>query len=550
MTKFGTSQSVPRKEDVRFLTGAGPLSRRRRARGRRACASSSAARWRTPAIAGLDVAEAARDLPGVLAVFTAADLAGRLANAIDFELVRNRDGSRGAAPRRPVLADDARALRRRGDRAGGRRDPRRRARRARGDRLRLRRSAGARRHRRWAAPTIHPEAPDNLAYDWAFGDEAEVAAAFERAAHTTRLELIDNRVMAMPAGAARLLRASGTARGCTSASPARASGALKDELADKLGLAAEAVRVTTPDVGGGFGIKGCNYPEYFAVAFAARELGRPVHWMSARGEAMLTDNGGRDHVTVAEAAFDADYRLQALRITCVSNLGAYNSPYGQYIASELALKVMPGRLRRAAGLLRVKGVFTNTTPLDAYRGAGRPEAIYVIERLMDWSARDLGLDPVELRRRNFIPQRNSPTAPSRASSTTSAISTACWTAAVKPRPTSPASRRARPRAPGPAGCAGSGSATTSSRSSATRTRRTTIAFAEDGMVELYVGTQSNGQGHETAFAQILHRAQPASPSSRSASSRATATGSPRAAAPAARARRRCRAIRSTTPPTR
>ena len=130
---------------------------------------------------------------------------------------------------------------------------------------------------------------------------------------------------------------------------------LKNELADKFGLDRDDVRVTTPDVGGGFGIKGFNYPEYFAVAFAARELGRPVRWMSGRGEAMLTDNGGRDHVTVAEAAFDADHKLVALRIDCVSNLGAYNSPFGQLIASDVALKVLPGVLRRPEGLHRREG---------------------------------------------------------------------------------------------------------------------------------------------------------------------------------------------------
>ena len=123
---------------------------------------------------------------------------------------------------------------------------------------------------------------------------------------------------------------------------------------------------------------------------------------------MLTDHHGRDHVTVAEAAFDADYKLQAIRIDCVSNLGAYNSPYGQHIASDLALKVMPGVYDVQKAFFAVKGVFTNTTPVDAYRGAGRPEAIYVIERLIDWSARDLGLDPVELRRRNFIPKEAFP----------------------------------------------------------------------------------------------------------------------------------------------
>ena len=278
---------------------------------------------------------------------------------------------------------------------------------------------------------------------------------------------------------------------------------LRDELADKLGLPKEAVRVTTPDVGGGFGIKGFNYPEYFAVAFAARELGRPVHWMSSRGEAMLTDNHGRDHVTVAEAAFDAGYRLQALRIRCVSNLGAYNSPFGQHIASELALKVMPGVYDVQKAFFAVKGVFTNTTPVDAYRGAGRPEAIYVIERLMDWSARDLGLDPVELRRRNFIPKERFPYR----SVSGETVRRRRLRAGARPGADrgrrGRVRRRARWRAREAGRLRGLGLAYYIESILGDQNETTTIAFAEDGMVELCVGTQSNGQGHETAFAQIL-----------------------------------------------
>ena len=331
------------------------------------------------------------------------------------------------------------------------------------------RAAGARRDRRGRAGDPS-EAPGNLAYDWAFGDEAEVERIFAAAAHATRLELVDNRAMAMPMEE-RGATADWEDGRLTVAFSGQGVWSLRDELADKLGLPKAAVRVTTPDVGGGFGIKGFNYPEYFAVAFAARELGRPVHWMSSRGEAMLTDNHGRDHVTVAEAAFDAGYRLQALRIRCVSNLGAYNSPFGQHIASELALKVMPGVYDVQKAFFAVKGVFTNTTPVDAYRGAGRPEAIYVIERLMDWSARDLGLDPVELRRRNFIPKGAVPLSQRLGGDLRRRRLRA------GARPGADRGRRGRLRgAQGGerarrAGCAGSGSPTTSSRSSATRTRR-------------------------------------------------------------------------------
>ena len=187
---------------------------------------------------------------------------------------------------------------------------------------------------------------------------------------------------------------------------------IKGALAAKMGMDPGQIRVTTPDVGGGFGTKAFNYPEQFAVSFAARELGLPVHWMSERGEAMMTDNGGRDVVTTAEAAFDADHKLTAFRINSVSNLGAYNSGYAQFIQSELALKVVSGIYDVQTGYFAVKGVYTNTTPVDAYRGAGRPEAIYVIERLMDYSAKVMGVDHLALRR----------TRRSRNRSTTSAIS--------------------------------------------------------------------------------------------------------------------------------
>ncbi len=500
MTKFGTSQPVRRKEDIRFLTGTG-----RYLEDSRPADAAEAVFWRSPVaharVLGLAV-EAARAAEGVLAVYTAADFDGAMDNSVDFETVKNRDGSDGAAPRRPILAEDV--VRYAGEalaivvaetRAAAL------------DALdlvscdfedlpvHLDTAAGG--------EAIHPEAPDNIGYDWAYGDEKQVEATFKRAAHRVSLDLIDNRVMGM----------SMEPRGCHAewdgtrlhvGFSGQGVWSLKEELASKLGLSPEAVRVTTPDVGGGFGIKGFNYPEYFAVAFAAKELNRPVFWMSSRGEAMLTDNGGRDHVTRAEAAFDADLRLQALRITCDSNLGAYNSPFGQYIASELALKVLPGVYDVQQAFFNVRGIFTNTTPVDAYRGAGRPEAIYVIERLMDWSARELEVDPVELRRRNFIPRESFPY---------KSVSGETYDVGDF--------SRVLDRAIEQADIAGfAARREISARSGKLRglglayyiesilgdTRETTrIVFAEDGMVDLYVGIQSNGQGHETALAQFLHQ---------------------------------------------
>ncbi|WP_424931093.1 xanthine dehydrogenase family protein molybdopterin-binding subunit [Amaricoccus macauensis] len=499
MSKFGTSQSVRRREDDRFLRGAGRYIEDVMPTG-----SLHAAFFRSPVAHGeiteLDVADA-RKAPGVRAVFTAADLAGKMKNSMAFSTVKNRDGSKGAAPARPVLADgrvrfagEAIAIVVAESRAEAM------------DALDLIvcdfddlpvHTATA-----TGGETIHPEAPGNLAYDWAHGDEAEVTEAFAAAAHTTRLELLDNRIIC----------ASMEPRGCVAewdgtrlsmAYGGQGVWGLRDELAENLGLAPEAVRVTTPDVGGGFGMKGFSYPEYFACAFAARELGETVAWAATRAESMLTDNGGRDHVTTAEAAFDAEYRLQALRIECVSNLGAYNSEFAQHIASNLALKVMPGVYDVQKAFFNVKGIFTNTVPIDAYRGAGRPEAIYVIERLMDHAARQFGQDPIEMRRKSFIPKEKFPyrTAAGELYDVGD-FSRVLDRAIAEADVAGFAARKAESAGAGK--LRGLGLAYYIESILGDQNETTTIAFAEDGMVELLVGTQSNGQGHETVFAQFLN----------------------------------------------
>ena len=498
--KFGVSQSVLRKEDIRLLTGHG--------RYLDDVAPADAAHLvflRSPVaharITGLDTS-AALDIPGVIAVYTAADFAGRLVNTVDFDVVKNRDGSDGAAPLRPVLAEDI--VRYAGEAVAMVVAETRAAAMDAAEQIVLdTEDLPVHLDTAVGGPQIHPEAPRNLAYDWAFGDEAATDAAFRAAAHTTRLELIDNRVIANsmePRGAfaewdGSRLHVAFSGQGVWD---------LKAELADKLGLAPEQVRVTTPDVGGGFGIKGFNYPEYFAVGFAARELGRTVHWMSGRGEAMLTDNGGRDHVTVAEAAFDADHRLTAIRVDCVSNLGAYNSPYGQYIASDLALKVLPGVYDVQTARFTVKGVYTNTTPVDAYRGAGRPEAIYVIERLMDWSARQLGLDPIELRRRNFIAREQFPYRTVAGELYDVGDFDRVLDRAMQEADVAGfAARRAESAKTGR--LRGLGLSYYIESILGDTRESTKIEFAEDGFVDLCVGTQSNGQGHETVYAQFLHQ---------------------------------------------
>ncbi|CAN5740456.1 xanthine dehydrogenase family protein molybdopterin-binding subunit [soil metagenome] len=499
MSKFGISQPVERKEDVRLLTGHG-----RYVDDIRPEDALHLVFFRSPVahgrISGLDVSAAAA-APSVHAVYTADDLAGKLENQIAAGTVENRDGTNGAAPRRPILAESH--VRYAGEAVAAIVASSRAAALDAAELVEME-AEDLPVHVETAVggAAIHAEAPDNRAYDWAFGDEAEVEAAFGAAARTTRLELIDNRVIANTM----------EPRGCFAewdgarlhvAFSSQGVWNLKDELASRMGLAPEAVRVTTPDVGGGFGIKSFNYPEYFVAAVAARELGRTVHWMSGRGEAMLTDNGGRDHVTVAEAAFDEAHRLTAIRVHCISNLGAYNSLYGQFIASDLALKVLPGCYDVQKAFFHVEGVYTNTTPVDAYRGAGRPEAIYVIERLMDFSARELGVDPIELRRRNFIPRDKFPY---------KAVSGETYDVGDF--------ARVLDRAVGEADIAGfAGRRAESGRRGKLRglglsyyiesilgdpSETAKLSFTEDGGIEVYVGTQSNGQGHETACAQILH----------------------------------------------
>ncbi|WP_118138021.1 xanthine dehydrogenase family protein molybdopterin-binding subunit [Oceanicella sp. SM1341] len=499
MTKFGVSQPVTRVEDTRFLIGKG--------RYVDDLAPATAAHlwvFRSPVghatITSLDVSEAAA-AEGVLAVLTAADLEGKCDNAMDFSTVKNRDGSSGAAPVYPLLATDR--VRFVGQPVAV----------VIAETIEAARDAGeliafeyeelpAHVDTAPGGEPLHAEAPDNVAFDWAHGDEAEIDGIFAAAAHTTKLELIDNRVIANPVET-RGAYAEWDGKRLHLALNGQGVWDTKSELASKLHMAPEDIRVTNPDVGGGFGMKSYNYPEHFLLATAARMLNRPVRWLAERGEGMMSDVGGRDHVTTAEAAFDAEYKLIALRINCVANMGAYCSAFAQYIPSELALKVMPGVYDVQKAFFGVKGVFTNTTPIDAYRGAGRPEAIYVIERLMDWSARELGQDPVAFRRRSFIPKEAFPYRSVAGElydvgDFNRVLDRAVAEADIAGFP-------ARREASAAAGkLRGLGLCYYIESILGAQNESTKIAFAEDGMVDLYVGTQSNGQGHETVFAQILH----------------------------------------------
>jgi aerobic carbon-monoxide dehydrogenase large subunit len=499
MEKFGKSQPVRRFEDQRFLTGRGRYVDDIAPEG-----ALHAVVFRSPVaharITSLDVSAAA-EAEGVALVLTAAELAAMGAtNAMETEPVGNKDGSKGAWPVRPFLAVDrvcfvgepvAMVV------AGTPGQARDAAELIGFDYEDMAVSVGL----EPGGPTIHEEAPGNLAYDYGLGDAAAVEAAMAGAAHRVRTRIEHNRIMVAsmePRGAyaewdgARLHL-------CVNGQGVWGQ---KDELVAAFGLAPEAVRVTNPDVGGGFGMKAMAYPEYFALAAAAMTLGRPVRWMSDRTEAMLSDNGGRDLVSETELAFDADHRMLAYRVRNVSNLGAYNSGYAQHIQSSLFAKVLMGVYDCQRTYLDVQGVFTNTAPVDAYRGAGRPEAIFALERSMDNAARVLGVDPWELRRKNFIPAGAFPyrTATGELydvgdfARVLARVETECDRAGFAARKEDSA-RRGRLR--------GLGLCYYIESILGDPSEGAKIVFEEDGSVSLYVGTQSNGQGHETVYAQFL-----------------------------------------------
>ena len=260
--------------------------------------------------------------------------------------------------------------------------------------------------------------------------------------------------------------------------------------------------MTVPDVGGGFGTKGMDYPEYFAVAIAARELGQPVLWLSDRTEAMLTDNGGRDLVSDTELAFDSDHRLVGYRVDTLCNLGAYNSQYAQPIQTELFAKVASGVYDVRDIFLRCRGIYTNTTQVDAYRGAGRPEAIFALERSMDNAARVIGVDPFELRQKSFIAPSKFPykTALSDTYDVGDFDRVLCRVRNEADFDGFDA-RQAASKKNGQ--LRGIGLCYYIESILGDKKETSTLQFNDDGTVTQFVGTVSNGQGHETVFTTFL-----------------------------------------------
>ncbi len=408
MTTSGIGASVRRVEDQRFITGAGQYVDDINRPGQ-----TYAVFVRSPhahaTINGIDTA-AAKAAPGVVGVFTGADLAkDKIGGLICGWMIHSKDGSPMKAGAHPALAVGK--VRYVGDHvavviAETLAQARDAAELVEVDYDPLPVAVDLSKSQDAGQPQVHDEAPGNTVYEWHLGNKDETDAAFSKAKHVTKLDLVNNRLIpnAMEPRAAIGDYDSGTGTftlWTTSQNPHVA----RLVLSAFIGIAPEnKLRVIAPDVGGGFGSKIFIYAEETVCAWASKKVRRPVKWTADRTEAFLADAHGRDHVTTAELAVDGDGRILALRAKTKANLGAYLSTFSSSVPTYLYAPLLSGQYNIPAIYCEVDGVYTNTAPVDAYRGAGRPEATYVVERLVEVTARQLGLDPAEFRRKNFITQ--------------------------------------------------------------------------------------------------------------------------------------------------
>ncbi|HYN40101.1 MAG TPA: xanthine dehydrogenase family protein molybdopterin-binding subunit [Rhodospirillales bacterium] len=506
MGRFGLSQPVRRSEDHRFLTGSGRYTADISLPGQ-----AYAMVLRSPhahaVLRHIDAA-AALALPGVRAVVTAADLAADGLSTIRCAVpVKGPVGQPMPSPGRPLLARDrvrfvgepvafvvAESVAAAQDAAESidvGYEP-------------LPAVAGIEEalqgdSRGW----IWDGAADNIAFFWERGDEAKVDAALRHAVSRIDLQLVHNRVIPCPMETRAAIGAYNSEdHRFTLYTSSQGGHAIKEQLArDTLKVPAERIRVIVPDVGGGFGSKIFHYPEEALVLWCSQRLGRPVKWVADRSEAFLGDTHGRDQRNSIAAAFTADGRIEALRVDTVANMGAYLNEFAPAIPSQMTGCMLSGAYAVPLIYASCRGVYTNSTPVDAYRGAGRPEATYIVERLMQEAARKLGLPPDELRRRNFIRPEQMPYRTAAgpvydsgdfARNLDDALRAADWAGFERRR--IDASARGRLRGRGLACYV---------EICGFDEEEATLRCGADGSVELLIGTQSTGQGHETAYAQIV-----------------------------------------------
>jgi carbon-monoxide dehydrogenase large subunit len=515
----GIGASVRRREDLRFISGRGNYTDDINRPGQ-----LHAVIIRSPhahaRIKGIDVA-AAKAAPGVVAVFTGEDMAADNLGGLPCGWqVKNKDGSPMAEPPHPVLAVGK--VRHVGDPVA----------------VVIAETKGAARDaaelvsveydvlpavptlaaaQRPGAALVHDGVAGNICYDWHLGDKDAVDAAFAKAHKVGKLELVNNRLipnaMEPRAAVGEFDPMSGEYTLYTTSQNPHVIRLLMGAFV--LHIPEHKLRVVAPDVGGGFGSKIYHYAEEAIVTWAAGKVKRPVKWTAERTESFMSDAHGRDHITLAEMAMDKDGRFLALRVRTQANMGAYLSTFAPCVPTYLYATLLAGVYTTPAIYAEVKAVFTNSVPVDAYRGAGRPEASFLLERLVDVCALEMGLDRVEIRRRNFIPASafpyQTPVALQYDSGDYNATLEAClkaadWAGFEARR--AEAKQRGRLRGIGIStyieACGIAPSAVVGSLGArAGLYEVANIRVNPTGSITVFTGTHSHGQGHETTFAQLI-----------------------------------------------
>ena len=503
--KFAVGQPVTRIEDIRLITGKGNFTDDQKLPNM-AHGVFTRSPYAHAKIISINIDEA-KKMPGVIDIFTGDRLQEEgLSHMSVIDFLQNKDGSPMNASKRPILAvgkvrhvgdpvafivaettnqaldasefieidyeelpcvtDTAKALEK-------------------------------------DSPILFEEFGSNLAVDWELGSEKEWSDVKDKADHVSEVTLINNRIVVNP-----IEPRSATSdfnkndNHFTVYVESQGPHAMRERLAASLGVEKKQVKVITNDVGGGFGLKMMCFPEYIATMFASRSLNRPVKWTSTRSEAFLSDSHGRDHVTKASIAIDKEGHFLGVKVDTVAAVGAYLSQYGIFIPTLAGAGMHVGVYKIPTLYNKVNVVYTNTVPVDAYRGAGRPEASYVIERLVDKAADDLGFDPLELRIKNFVqPEEIGKNEGSILpfdscdfqKTTEMSIINSSYSDFINRKKSASDSNYLK----------GIGVSYYVERTQGEGSENSRVVVSGDGSVKVYAGTMATGQGHETAWTQIL-----------------------------------------------
>ena len=406
LERGGIGDEVLRKEDRRFLLGKGRFVADLALPGQLHVAFVRSPHGHAK-ITSLDIASAAA-MPGVVAILTGNDMARDGVGSMPFMwLMKNNDGSPMKQPPRWPLARDR--VRHAGEPVAlvVAETPSQAMDAAEAVEVAyeaLPAVTDVREALEPGAAIVHDEVPGNEIYTWGRGNRGAAEAAIAAAPHVIEIDVVNNRLACAALEARAMIATHDPLADVTTLYNAtQAPHMIRRSVCEALDLAPQKLRVIAPDVGGGFGTKGKHYPEETVLVWAARKLGRPLRWISTRAEAFVTDTQARDHRTVARLGYDDDGRFLGLSVHTLANVGAYISTFGASIPGAIYSALLAGVYRTPAVFVEVTGVLTNTVPTDAYRGAGRPEACYVLERLADAVARERGLDRADVRRRNLIP---------------------------------------------------------------------------------------------------------------------------------------------------